>query len=205
MKAQLDAEQQFLIDLSFRVSEIYHRSEASILVVIVTDTSMVIGGSPEPAYLMSVTALPSEIAATKNKRSAYLLQQFMLESLKIDSNRGIICFQPIMEENIARNGVTALYEIEQLEKQSHEEEYGFRALSRARSRMSKRSSVAHQPERVKTPASMLRPATPPAQPSTSDETLLTKSAATTTTWKRKIRPRKSLFGLFKRRDGFSPQ
>jgi hypothetical protein len=44
---------------------------------------MLLGGNSEPAYLIKITALVSEIAPTKKKCSTALMQKFMLASLDI--------------------------------------------------------------------------------------------------------------------------
>ncbi len=79
---------------------------------------MLFGGSSEPAYYLMITALASEIAPTKNKRSTALVQGFMQESLDIAPRRGIIRFDSIPEENLATNGMTTMQEIEEVERHS---------------------------------------------------------------------------------------
>ena len=100
---------------------------------------MLFGGSFEPAYYMTIMALASEIAPTKNKRSTALVQAFMHESLEIAPRRGIIRFEPVSEENVATNGMTALQEIEEMERTSSEESRALMTISRNRSRKSKRA------------------------------------------------------------------
>jgi hypothetical protein len=182
-----------------RLSEIYRRPESCILAMVATDIPMVIAGSSEPAYCMTITALPPEIAATKNKRSAHLVQSFMQEALQISPQRGVVRYVAIAEENLATNGVTALQEIEQLERQSHDEESVFRSLSRQKSRRSKRSSIPNPTERNKTPLPPTRSNTPSVLPSETPGTRVSKSTSTSITGKWKMKHRKSIFGLFKRR------
>lgn len=163
-----------------------------------TDVAMILGGSSELAYSMTITALNPDIAATKNKRSAHLVQQFMQEALKIHPQRGVVRYQTVAEENIATNGVTTLQEIEQLERLSHDEESGaFRALSRQKSRKSRRSSIRQQDRKTPTPA---LPATTPLNVLTEGRANKSLKLATTGSVGRwKLKPRKSIFGFFKRR------
>ena len=129
------------------------------MVMASTEVAILIGGNSEPAYHLTVTALPSEIAATKNKRSAHLIQDFMQESLGIKSKRGVVRFDPIAEENLATNGVTALQEIEQLQRNSVEDEGVLRAFSR-QTRRSKKSSMRFPGDGEKTPTPVSRSGTP---------------------------------------------
>lgn len=159
MNTQVESQQEFMVDLSFRLSEIYQRPASCIMVMVSTEVAILIGGNCGPAYHLTVTALPSEIAATKNKRAAHLLQDFMQDSMKIKSKRGVVQFVAVVEENLATNGVTALQEIEQLERLSAEEEGVLRAFSR-QTRRSKKSSLPFMSDRATTPTMISRSGTP---------------------------------------------
>lgn len=80
-----------------------------------------LGGSFEPAYILTVSALPVQLQPTTNKRNAALITTFLTEILGVSSDRGVIRFLIIAEENLAKDGVTVLGEIERLEKQQAEE------------------------------------------------------------------------------------
>lgn len=144
-------EQTFLSDVSFHLSEIYQRPESCIVVSLCTPQAMLFGGSSEPAYYLTITALASEIAPTKNKRSTALVQSFMHDSLDIAPRRGIIRFEPVPDENLATNGMTALQEIEEMARNSSEDSRALRAVSRNRSRKNKRAYTPAFMERVRTP------------------------------------------------------
>ena len=116
-----------------------------------TPQAILFGGSSEPAYYLTITALASEIAPTKNKRSTALVQGFMQETLDIAPRRGVIRFDSVPEENLATNGMTALQEIEEMERHSSEDSRALRSISRNRSRKSKRGYAPAFMERVKTP------------------------------------------------------
>ena len=168
------------------------------MVVVATDIPMVVGGSSEPAYTMSITALPPEIAATKNKRSAHLLQQFMQESLNISSKRGVVRYEAVLESNLATNGMTALQEMELLDGQAQDGVGGFRSLSRTKSR-SKRSSQQTSTDHERGLRSALRSATPSTlQPSAAGSTI-PKPVGPSETRKWRMKSRKSIFGNFKKR------
>ncbi|RMZ75638.1 hypothetical protein DV738_g5398, partial [Chaetothyriales sp. CBS 135597] len=159
----LESEQEFLIDFSFQLSEIYQRPVSCIMAMVSTDVAILISSSTEPAYMVTISALASEIAATKNKRSAHLIQDFMQGAVEISPRRGVVRFEAVPEKNLATNGVTALQEIEELERDSGYQDIGIlRALSRQKSRRSKKSNreFASETDRGKTPTPVLRAATP---------------------------------------------
>jgi len=99
---------------------------------------LLLGGTFEPTYVLTINALPVQLQPTTNKRNAALMQQFMCESIGVTSDRGIIKFIPIQEESLAINGMTILGEIERLERQ-HAEENG--PVKRAITKGSRRSGV----------------------------------------------------------------
>lgn len=88
-----------------------------------------LNGSTDSAYYLTISALATEIAATKNKRSAAMIQDFLSDMLQIAPSRGVVKFEAIQEENLATNGCTTMQEIENLERQSLEEKRGMSMTS----------------------------------------------------------------------------
>lgn len=125
-------------DLSHHLSTRYQRPESSIMITVNHSACLLLGGSFEPTYVLTVTALPVQVQQTTNKRNAALIQNFLLESLGVPLERGIIKFVPIQEDCIATNGTTILGEIETLGRQMGEENSG---MKRALTKSSKRSAV----------------------------------------------------------------
>lgn len=78
---------------------------------------LALAGTFEPCYILTISALPSQMQATTNKRNAALIQSFMADILSVPPERGIIKFIPVPEENYAFNGNTLSGEIERLEQQ----------------------------------------------------------------------------------------
>lgn len=104
---------------------------------------------------MTITALPSQIQPTTNKRNAVMMQTFMADSLGVTPERGVIRFVGIAEEYLATNGNTVLGEIENLSKDSGEDgANGAQRSGTVRRGRSRRSSKA---EKMQIPLS--RPAT----------------------------------------------
>ncbi|OCL06041.1 hypothetical protein AOQ84DRAFT_355678 [Glonium stellatum] len=132
-------EYTLVTDLSYHLSTRYQRPESSIMITVNHSACLLLSGSFEPAYILTVTALPVQIQPTVNKRNAALIQSFMSDILGVTADRGIVRFQTIPEENLAIGGRTVLGEIERLEKQQAEENGG--ALRRAVTRSSRKSVV----------------------------------------------------------------
>ncbi|EXJ54864.1 uncharacterized protein A1O5_12930 [Cladophialophora psammophila CBS 110553] len=194
----VESEKEFLIDLSFRLSEIYQRPASCIMAMVTTDIPILLGGNSEPAYHLTITALPSEIAATKNKRSTHLIQDFIHDTLQIPPKRGVVRFDAVPEENLATNGMTALQEIEQLERQSNDEDGMMRALSRQRSRRSKKSSAPTFAERFRVGLPSIRSTTPSTQFFNTIETTEIKSAMASGPGKKRVKERQSILGFFRK-------
>ena len=168
------------------------------MVMVSTGVAMLLGGNSDPAYHLTITALSSEIAATKNKRSTHLIQDFMLDTLQITPKRGVVQFESVAEENLATNRMTALQEIEQLEQQSTEEDSLLRALSRQRSRRSKKSSAAAFTEKVRAGFPSIRAGTPSQQLSNTMDTTETKSAETSGPGRKRVKRRQSILAFFRK-------
>lgn len=191
---QLEAEQTFLSDISFQLSEIYQRPESCVVVSLSSPQAMLFGGSFEPAYYMTITALASEIAPTKNKQSTALVQAFMHESLDITPRRGIVRFEPVPEENLATNGMTALQEIEEMQRASSEESRALRAISRNRNRKSKRIYTPAFLDRAKAPS----PYVTGHEKLSSGENGGGKSSDVSDSEKKRLKRRKSIMAFFGR-------
>jgi hypothetical protein len=95
-------------------------------------------GSFEPAYLLTITAIPSELQPVTNKRNAYLIQHFIADTLHVPSSRGVIRFQELPEQKLGTNGSTVAGEIERLEKAQAEDNNG---LGRSMTSKSSRKSL----------------------------------------------------------------
>lgn len=202
---QLEKEQEFLLDLSFQLSEIYQRPESSIMVMVLPEVPMLLGGCSESCYHLTITALPTEVAPTKNKRSTHLLQAFMRDTLNIDRNRGVVRFEAVPEESLATNGMTALQEIEELERTPEDHDGVLRTISRQTNRIGKKSIMPIFTERGKTPAPGER--TPSRVQFSSEETAVSKGSENTGDSKdselsgperKKVKRRKSFMAFFKR-------
>ncbi|TVY29365.1 hypothetical protein LHYA1_G001383, partial [Lachnellula hyalina] len=128
-------EYTFITDLSYALSTRYQRSENSIIVTVLHSACLLYGGNFDPAYTLTISAIPSLLQPVTNKRNAILLQKAMDEGLGVPPDRGLIKFIPIAEENLATGGKTVLGAIEELEKETAFKNLGLiRTLSRAATR-----------------------------------------------------------------------
>jgi hypothetical protein len=196
IECQLEKEQEFLLDLSFQLSEIYQRPESSIMVMVLPEIPMLLGGCSEAAYHLTITALPAEVAPTKNKRSTHLLQKFMRDTLNIDRSRGVLRFEAVAEENLATNGMTTLQEIEEMESSPEDHEGVRRTISRQTTRIG-RSIMPIFTERGKTPAPPSE-TTPSRVQFSSDETNGSKGSEVSGPERKRIKRRKSIMAFFKK-------
>ncbi|KAK4189590.1 Tautomerase/MIF superfamily [Podospora australis] len=106
----------FITELSYHLSTRYQRPVSSIVVTLHHGACMFFGGSFDPAYVMSIFALPSQLLPTTNKRNAALIQKHMEEAIGVLPARGFLRFVPTKEEHLACNGKTTAGEIDELEK-----------------------------------------------------------------------------------------
>ncbi|KAK4214520.1 hypothetical protein QBC37DRAFT_148242 [Rhypophila decipiens] len=112
----INDEFSFITELSYLLSSRYQRPVTSIVVSLHHSTCMLYAGSLDPAYIMSITALPSQLQPTTNKRNAALIQRHMEDVLGVAPSRGLLRFVPTNDEHLASNGNTVAGEIEEAEK-----------------------------------------------------------------------------------------
>jgi hypothetical protein len=103
-------------DLSYNLVKRYNRPASAIMVKLDHSACLALGGTFDPCYILTITAVSSHMGPTMNKRNAALIQSFMADILSVPPNRGIIKFHQMPEENLAINGTTILGELERQEK-----------------------------------------------------------------------------------------
>ncbi|KAK4123443.1 Tautomerase/MIF [Parathielavia appendiculata] len=158
-------EYTFITEFSYQLSTRYQRPVSSIVVTLQHGACMSFGGSFDPAYVMSVYALPSQLLPTTNKRNAALIQKHMHGALGVDPARGFLRFVPVPEEHLACNGKTMAGEIDELERRLCEGGDGRgvdppQAEQRARKKMSVKSLAAFRlPPAADMPTAKMTPPT----------------------------------------------
>ncbi|KAL8816423.1 MAG: hypothetical protein Q9223_004563 [Gallowayella weberi] len=139
----------FLQDLSQHLSQRYQRPVSSIFITLNHSECLLYAGSFDSAYIMTITALPTQIQPTTNKRNTVMIQKFMADSLGVTPERGVVRFVGIAEEYLATNGNTVLGEIENMGKEASEDSAnGTQRTGTLRRARSRRSS---KPEKLQMP------------------------------------------------------
>ncbi|EAA28030.2 hypothetical protein GE21DRAFT_4698 [Neurospora crassa] len=106
----------FITELTYHLSSRYKRPVSSIVVTLHHGACMLFGGTFDPAYVVSVSTLPSHLQSTTNKRNAALIQKHMEEAIGVSPARGLLKFIPVAEDCLANGGMTVSGEMEMAEK-----------------------------------------------------------------------------------------
>ena len=132
---------------------------SSVLITLDHSACLLFGGSFDPAYIFTISALSSQVLPTTNKRNATLIQSFLLESLNVPPSRGVLRFMAVPEENLATNGMTVFGMIESSNKSVREQESENREAKgrhRSRSRRHRDETVKEHKETASRPRSVSR-------------------------------------------------
>ena len=208
---QITDEINFLQDFSQHLSQRYQRPISSIFITLKHSECLLYAGTFDQAYILTVSALPSQVLPTTNKRNAALIQAFLSDSLGVAATRGVVRFVGIPEENLAFNGTTVFGQIENLQKSSPNKDHlsdvasisGIRSAmhSRAASRaQSRRQSISKPPSRdgysfyptTRPPSPHLK--SPPIPTLPNGHNAMDKKAEKA----QKVGKRRSFFGFFTR-------
>lgn len=107
-----------ITELSANLAVRYRRPLSSVVVTLQHNSCMCFGGSFDPAYILAIFALPSELQPTTNKRNAALIQKHMEEALGVPASRGFLRFTAVPEANLAYGGKTAAGYVDDLAKRT---------------------------------------------------------------------------------------
>ncbi|KAL1953133.1 hypothetical protein VTO42DRAFT_3568 [Malbranchea cinnamomea] len=171
-------------DLSSQLAFIFQRPESSMMVILEPSVPIMYGGSYEPAYFLSVIALPALIAPVTNLRNTMRMQTVMLDTLGIPENRGVVTFEPIPEYNLGTNSITFKEEIERLVKKGSGGGDGIiRTLGRTLSRKVRPvlPRINTEPSDSSSGPSAPAPARPQIKPFMSSPQVLQQAQSTDTT------------------------
>lgn len=195
---KVEDEFTLLTNLSTHLSERFQRPESSIMISVSHSACLLLGASSDPAYMLTITALPSQVLPTKNKRNAALTQSFLADVLGVQASRGVIRFSGISKGSLASDGRTVLGDMEHAEKPIVERRTHLRrVLSRTHRRRSKQTETGEDVDAPEPSSPLLAEFTtqPPPPPQRSHEDARPKSK---TERMRRLGSRKSLLGLFGR-------
>ncbi|EFQ28494.1 macrophage migration inhibitory factor [Colletotrichum graminicola] len=116
----INDEFSFITDFSYQLSVRYQRPVSSIVVNLQHGACMLFGGTFEPAYTMSIHALPLEVGIAKNKRNSALLQKHLQEALGVPPARGYVKFVEVPADCMAINGKTTASQISEVTGEDEE-------------------------------------------------------------------------------------
>lgn len=105
----------FITELSYKLAERYQRPVSSVVVNVQHSGCMLFSGTFEPAYILHLYALPSQLQPATNRRNVFLLSEHLEEALGVTPPRGLIRFVPLLEENVAFNGKTLAQSVDEME------------------------------------------------------------------------------------------
>jgi hypothetical protein len=178
----------------------------SIATSITHSTCLLFANTFDPAYILTVNALPSQLQPVTNKRNAALLANAMTELLGVEKERGIIRFVPMPEENFAVGGVTYRGTIDTAEKKPSSSIDNIAATAAAASKVERKTTVKRNKDahrRSRSMATVMVPTSPsviageetesiPPLPMTIESTKADRMADKA----RKVGRRKSLLSMF---------
>ncbi|KAI9741793.1 MAG: hypothetical protein M1834_000179 [Cirrosporium novae-zelandiae] len=98
------------------LAKCFHREVKDIMLLLEHSACIGFNGLHNPSYLMTITALPSELQPTMNKRYAVTVSTLLLELLGAPKSHGVIRFVHAAAENYAYNGATVLAHLEEGER-----------------------------------------------------------------------------------------
>ncbi|MCJ1476113.1 hypothetical protein MMC13_004778 [Lambiella insularis] len=113
---QVKDEHTFMTEFSDHLAQRFQRPTSAIVLNLVHSACLMYGGSFDPAYILTISALPTYVQASTNKRNAALIQGFLARALKVVESRGAVRFCAIAEDSFATNGMTISGRLENLAK-----------------------------------------------------------------------------------------
>ncbi|PNP47166.1 hypothetical protein THARTR1_10671 [Trichoderma harzianum] len=101
VETNIESEQHFLTAFSYHLAARYNRYPSSTVISLHHGQCLLFGGSLDPAYTLTITALASEVQPATNKRNAAVLQKHLEAVLRVPPARGMVRFIPVAEECLA--------------------------------------------------------------------------------------------------------
>ncbi|KAF2032044.1 Tautomerase/MIF [Setomelanomma holmii] len=107
-------EYTFVTEFTARLSKRFRVPRESVTLELQHSTCLLFNGSFEPAYLLTITALPSESRRRSNMENAMVMQDFLAKTMMVSPDRGIVSFKTIEADHLAVNGTTIRGESDRL-------------------------------------------------------------------------------------------
>ncbi|KAM0454024.1 hypothetical protein ACHAO4_004772 [Trichoderma viride] len=157
--AEVEDEQHFLITFTHQLAARYNRYPSSTVVSLLHSQCLFFGGSSHPAYILTITALPSEVQPATNKRNTAVLQKHMEAILRVPPSRGMVRFVPTTEECLAWGSKTVAGRISDAGAKDRE------VASEGEGSKSHERRILKSLSLRRSPASITPPSTQPPTPS----------------------------------------
>ncbi|KAM0515794.1 hypothetical protein ACHAPE_005873 [Trichoderma viride] len=155
----VEDEQHFLITFSHQLAARYNRYPSSTVVSLLHSQCLFFGGSSHPAYILTITALPSKVQPATNKRNTAVLQKHMETILRVAPPRGMVRFVPAAEECLAWGSKTVAGRISDAVAKDRE------VASEGEGSKSHERRILKSLSLRRSPASITPPSTQPPTPS----------------------------------------
>lgn len=143
---QIGDEFIFITELSAKLAERYQRPLSSIAVHVLHSQCIFYGGTFEPAYVATISALAPYVQPATNRRNAFIVAEHLEEALGVPPPRGFISFVPLAEGNAACNGKTVAQALENLDGMGVIEEEKAASFRSRKKRLSVKVSQSHRIE-----------------------------------------------------------
>jgi hypothetical protein len=89
------------------------------MITIAHSACLMYGGTFEPAYMLTLSAVESHCQPATNKRNTALTQSFLSDVLGVTPDRGVVRFHPIRDDCLGTNARTVAGEIDKLESEQN--------------------------------------------------------------------------------------
>lgn len=145
---QVKDEFTIITNLSSEIAMRYRRPENSVMVTLSHSTCLMLGGTFDPAYMLTISTIPEYVQEATNMRNTHFIQRFLDDHLSVPPSRGIVRYITVPESMLGINGVT-------VQGQIIENEIGLRRDLTSRSHrksfstVEKRKSTGAKEEQIK--------------------------------------------------------
>ena len=174
--------------LSKELSECYHRPESSILVYVIHSACLLIDGRARPAYLLTISALESQLSPAMNQWRIDCLTPLLRGFLGAEPAHSVIRFLSLNDADLAQGDITMRACIDDMEKKEARNEVSSagaargalkRAFTRSRLGLSSTSAKDDKESMPQTPTRPPLKVTAPSSDSVKPHTPLNKNENTT--------------------------
>ncbi|PSK51844.1 hypothetical protein B9Z65_3111 [Elsinoe australis] len=92
--------------LSSLLAQTYCSSEDGVIINVDHSACLMLAGSFDPAYMLTITTTPSQLDHDINGSNTIQIQRLMHQLLSVPAHRGLLRFHAILEENVGMAGTT---------------------------------------------------------------------------------------------------